>query len=109
MKTSYAILALALVGAGLPAYGADAATNWTDHCAKCHGPDGKGDTKSGRKLEIADLTDPKVQAKFKDEDVIKSIKEGIKDKAGKVAMKPIEGLSDDEMKALIPVVRGFKK
>ena len=24
-------------------------------------------------------------------------------------MKPIEGLSDDEMKALIPVVRSFKK
>ena len=32
-----------------------------------------------------------------------------KDKEGKLAMKPIEGLSDDEIKALIPVVRAFGK
>jgi cytochrome c551/c552 len=63
----------------------------------------------GKKLGIADLTDATVQAKFKDDEIIKFVKEGIKDKEGKLAMKPIEGVSDDDIKALIPVVRGFKK
>ena len=63
---------------------ADAAANWENQCAKCHGPDGKGDTKMGKKLAIADLTDAKVQAKFTDADAVKAMKEGIKDKDGKV-------------------------
>ena len=63
----------------------------------------------GRKLGIRDLSDAKVQAAFTDEAIVKAIKEGIKDKDGKVTMKPIEGLSESDMKALIPVVRGLKK
>lgn len=109
MKTSVRIICLMLASSALTTYGADAAANWTEHCAKCHGENGKGETKAGRKLEIADLTDSKVQAKFTDEEAIKAVKEGIKDKAGKMAMKPIEGLSDPEIKALIAIVRGFKK
>jgi cytochrome c553 len=109
MKTSRKILALSLGLAALSAYGADAAANWADQCAKCHGADGKGETKMGSKLGIADLTDAKVQASFTDEAAFKAVKEGVKDKNGKVAMKAIEGLTDDEIKALIPVVRAFKK
>lgn len=108
MKTSHRLLALVLASAALTTYGADAATNWSDQCAKCHGADGKGETKMGKKLGISDLTDAKVQAKFTDADVVKAIKEGVKDKDGKLAMKPIE-MSDDEMKALVPYVRGLKK
>lgn len=78
-------------------------------CAKCHGADGKGQTKMGQKLGIKDLTDPKVQAELKDEDAIKAIKEGVKDKEGKTLMKPMEGLSDDEIKALVQHIRNFKK
>ncbi len=109
MKNSHRLLALALTCAALSAYGADAAATWTDQCAKCHGADGKGETKMGKKLGIADLTDAAIQAKFTDADVLKFVKEGIKDKEGKLAMKPIEGLTDDDIKALVPVVRGFKK
>ena len=109
MKPSPQLLAVLLASAALSASGADAAANWENQCAKCHSPDGKGDTKMGKKLGIADLTDAKVQAKFTDADAIKSMKEGIKDKEGKLAMKPIEGLSDDEFKALVPVVRAFGK
>lgn len=89
---------------------ADAATNWSDKCAKCHGADGKGDTKMGRKLSIPDLSDAKVQAGFTDGDAVKAIKDGVKDKtSGKVSMKPIEGLTDDECKALATYVRTLKK
>jgi cytochrome c553 len=108
MKKLTYLLALAFAGA-ISARAADAAANWTEHCAKCHGPEGKGDTKMGKKLSIADLTDAKVQAKFTDADGIKAIKEGIKDKSDKVAMKPIEGLTEPEMKDLIAHVRTLKK
>ena len=63
----------------------------------------------GEKLSIKDFTDAKVQAEFKDEDAIKAIKEGVKDSDGKVKMKAIEGLSDDEIKALVQQVRSYKK
>lgn len=78
-------------------------------CAKCHGTDGKGDTKMGKKLGAKDYTDPKTQAELKDDAAFKAIKEGLKDKDGKQLMKPAEGLSDDEIKGLIAYMRTFKK
>ncbi len=109
MKISHQLAALALATAAFSAHGADAAANWTAQCAKCHGPDGKGDTKMGHKLDIADLTDAKIQAKFTDDDAFKAMKNGRTDASGKTTMKAIEGLSDDDMKALIPFVRALKK
>jgi len=109
MKTPRQILLLAFASAALSAFAADAAANWTEHCAKCHGDNGKGETKMGRKLGIADLTDAKVQAKFTDEQAVKAMKEGIKDKDGKVSMKPIENLAEADMKALAAYVRTLKK
>lgn len=109
MKTSPRLLTLAAALATLTAFAADGTTTWTDQCAKCHGADGKGETKMGKKLGIADLTDAKVQANFTDEAIVKAVKVGIKDKSDKVVMKPIEGLTDDDIKALVPVVRSFKK
>lgn len=111
MKTiqPLALLALALAGVALVASAADAGTNWKEHCAKCHGDGGKGDTKMGRKLSITDLTEAKVQERFTDEQAFKAMKEGIKDKDGKQTMKPAEGLSEADMKALVGYVRGLKK
>ena len=92
----------------LSASAADAKQTWDTTCAKCHGADGKGDTKMGKKLEIKDLTDSKLQASLKDEDMLKAIKEGVKD-GDKLKMKAAEGLTDDEMKALVANVRSLKK
>jgi len=86
----------------------DAKENYEKGCAKCHGADGKGKTKMGEKLGIKDLTDAKVQEAFKDEEAFKAIKEGIK-KDDKTLMKPAEGLSDADIKALVKLVREFKK
>ena len=112
MKSLPKLLVLTSAGvalAALVAFGADAATNWKEHCAKCHGDTGKGDTKTGKKLGVADLTDAAVQAKFTDEAAFKAMKEGLKDKSDKVTMKPIENVSDEEMKALVGYVRALKK
>ena len=87
---------------------ADVKENWEKSCAKCHGPDGKGDTKMGKKLEVKDFTDAKVQADMKDDAMLKAIKEGVKD-GDKTRMKAVEGLSDEEMKDLVAYVRKFKK
>ena len=103
------LVALAFAAVGSTAFGADAKANWDQHCAKCHGAEGKGDTKMGQKLGIKDYTDAKVQAEMKDDAAVKAIKDGLKDKDGKVLMKLAEGLSDDEIKALIAYMRAFKK
>jgi len=106
------LLAIALVGAtALYTSAADVKENWEKNCAKCHGPDGKGDTKMGKKLEVKDYTDPKVQDKMKEEEIIKAIKEGVKEKdSDKLKMKAFgDVLTDDEIKALVVYVRSFKK
>jgi cytochrome c553 len=109
MKLTHVLITVALTGAASLTRGADAASIWANECAKCHGEDGKGQTKMGKKLGIADLTDPKVQGNFSDDQAVKAIKEGIKDKEGKLAMKPIEGLTDADAKALVPLVRALLK
>ena len=93
----------------LTASAADAKENWEKSCAKCHGADGKGQTKMGQKLGIKDYTDAKVQAELKDDAAFKALKEGLKDADGKTLMKAAEGLSDDDIKALIAYVRTFKQ
>ena len=100
----FAVLAVAVVSA--PA--ADAKATWDKSCAKCHGVDGKGETKAGKKAEVKDMTDAKWQASFTDDKAFTSIKDGIKD-GDKIRMKPAEGLSDDEIKTLVAYVRTFKK
>jgi cytochrome c553 len=87
----------------------DVTPTWDKNCAPCHGKDGKGDTKIGQMLHVPDFTDAKAQAAFDDAQATKAIKEGIKDKDGKPLMKPFATLSDDEIKALVAHVRGFKK
>lgn len=109
MNTSHSLLALAIAGIAFNVNGAEAAANWSDQCAKCHGVDGKGETKMGKKLGIIDLTDSNAQAKFTDAEAFKAVKEGVKDKDGRLAMKPIEGLNDDDIKALISYVRSLAK
>ena len=106
------IIALCIVASALAlasAQAEDAKALYEKNCSKCHGPDGKGQTKMGQKLGIKDYTDAKVQAELKDEAATKAIKEGLKDKDGKVLMKPAEGTSDDDIKALVAHVRTLKK
>lgn len=93
----------------LAAQAGDAKAIYEKDCAKCHGADGKGQTKMGQKLGIKDYTDAKVQADLKDDAMAKAIKEGVKDKEGKTLMKPAEGIADEDIKGLVALIRGFKK
>jgi|SRR5215469_5730288 len=109
MKKLIAIsIAIAAIAAW-SARAADAKATFEEQCAKCHGADGKGQTKMGQKLGAKDYTDPKVQADLKDDEAIKAVKEGLKNADGKTLMKPAEGLSDDDIKGLVAYIRSFKK
>jgi len=108
MKKIVMLAAVFGFAAAISASAADAKDNWDSLCAKCHGPDGKGQTKMGQKLGVKDFTDAKVQADLKDETATKAIKEGLKDADGKTLMKPFDTLTDDEVKALVAYVRGLK-
>src|SRR5947207_11765159 len=113
MKTHTRLIRVGLVALLFAGYtaaqAADAKENWEKHGQKCHGADGKGQTKMSRQSGVKDYTDPKVQEELKDENAIKTIKEGIVEK-DKKRMDPYkEKLTDDEIKALITYIRNFKK
>ncbi len=106
LRTSLALAGITLASLALAA---DADANWKEKCMSCHGADGQGDTKMGKKLKVRSMTDAEFQASFTDADAVKAVKEGVKDATGKVKMKPIEGLADDEITALVAHVRSLKK
>jgi cytochrome c553 len=109
MKKLMIITVALLAAAAVSARAADAKENWDKNCKVCHGPDGKGKTKMGEKYSIKDYTDPKVQEGMKDEEMVKAVKEGVKD-GERTKMKAFgDKLSDDEIKALVKYVRAFKK
>jgi cytochrome c6 len=108
MKRTLVLAFLCVLGATAVARAADAKEIWEKQCAKCHGSDGKGDTKMGKKLEVKDYTDAKVKASMKDDEMADVIKKGKKE-GDKTKMKPFTDLSDAEIKALVAHIRSFKK
>ena len=106
--TKIALSSLVLSLATGVALAAPAAENWDNSCASCHGADGKGQTKTGKKLKLRDYTDAAVQAALKDEDMIKAIADGVK-VDGKEKMKGFsEEYSAEEIKDLVAYIRKFK-
>jgi mono/diheme cytochrome c family protein len=106
MKTLFLITAAAFLSAGLNASAADGSAIYTKECAKCHGADGKGDTKMGKKLKIKDLTAE--VGKLSDAQITASVKDGVKE-GDKMRMKPIKGLSDADIQAVVKFVKTLKK
>jgi mono/diheme cytochrome c family protein len=108
MKKLFTICAsMFLVAAG--AFAAeDAKALYDKHCAKCHGDDGKGQTKMGQKMNIKDYSDAKNWASLTDEKIFKAIKEGVVD-GDKTLMKPAKEVTDDEIKALTKFFGTLKK
>lgn len=109
MKKLILFAAMFGLAASLTAKGAEAKENWDTICAKCHGPNGDGNTKMGQKLGCRDFTDAKVQADIKDDAAFKALKEGLVADDGRKLMKPYDQLSDDDIKALVAYVRTLKK
>lgn len=109
MKNLFMLSVAAMALATLSARAGDAKAIYTDTCLKCHGADGKGDTKMGQRLGVKDYSTAAVQDALKDDVAFKSIKEGLKDKDGKNLMKASDGIADEDIKGLVTYMRTFKK
>jgi mono/diheme cytochrome c family protein len=108
MKRIILLAAVFGLTAATTAFADDAKDLWTANCAKCHGADGKGQTKIGQKLGIKDFTDPKVQAGLKDDAAASAIKNGLKSDDGRTLMKPYDALTDDQIKGLVAYIHTLK-
>ena len=72
-------------------------------CASCHGPDGKGETATGKAMKVKDLASDDVQ-KMSDADLTTVIAKG------KKPMPAYEGkLTNDQISDLVKWVRSLKK
>lgn len=108
MKKLIVMGAALLIAGSVSVRAADAKATWDKDCAKCHGTEGKGDTKLGKILKVKDFSSPKVQEEMKDEAMAKAIKDGVKE-GGRKRMRAFGDLSDSEVKALVTHIRSFKK
>ncbi len=108
MKMTTLLAAICVFAAITTTRAADAKATWEKDCAKCHGANGNGDTKMGKKLGVKDYTDAKVQSAMTDEEMTKAIKAGVK-KGGKTQMKAYPELSDADVKAMVAYIRAMKK
>ncbi len=108
MRTRIVACMLVALAGSLPCLASDGAELWTNLCAKCHGADGKGRTTMGRKLKLRDLGDAKVQAELTDEAIRDTIRNGRKSPSGSTLMKPAEGVTDEDIGALVLQVRKLK-
>jgi len=83
---------------------ADAAAEATykAKCAMCHGPDGKGETATGKMMKVKDFASEEVQ-KMSDADLTAAIS------TGKGKMPAFKTLSADQVKDLVAFIRAFAK
>ena len=99
------VVALATIGflsAPIKADAAAAEATYNAKCAMCHGPDGKGETTTGKMMKVKDLSSEEVQ-KMSDADLTSVIS------SGKSKMPPYKTLSADQMKNMVAYIRAFGK
>jgi len=94
---------------GLTAAGtlANAETNevFENHCAACHGLDGRARTPQGKKLKTRDLK----ESRLTDEELLRRIREGSKTPAGAVLMPPFaEILNHQEIQSAAQTAKAFR-
>ena len=98
-----------VLAAAVAAVAATPEENYKEHCSKCHGSDGRAQTRLGKKSGAQNFTDKQAQAKLTDDEAFKSIKNGRKNKNGEERMEGFGGdLSDQEITALVAYIRKFK-
>ncbi|HEY3303636.1 MAG TPA: c-type cytochrome [Candidatus Binatia bacterium] len=117
MKTSRGFFLLGFLSLGAVAPSSswsaeDAASLFNGLCSVCHGSSGRGDGPSAAGLhpKPADFTDCKVMAADSDQTLFKIIKEGGQS-VGRSTVMPSwkDSLSDEQIRSLVKLIRGFCK
>ncbi|MFT3869878.1 MAG: cytochrome c [Nibricoccus sp.] len=106
----HTLFLIVLIGSvALPASAAGAGAElFVENCVRCHGEDGRGHTKMGRKLKIVDLTSATLQARLTPERVFDSITNGKPDARGNERMPAFgEKLSEADRRLLANYVKTF--
>ena len=75
---------------------------YEQNCAKCHGPDGSGNTQIGKAVGAKDLRAPEA-LKLTDAQIATQIQQG------KGNMPPLSSLGKAQIDAIIPYLRGLGK
>jgi cytochrome c6 len=111
MKTIYrpfvAVVIFAALSETSAVFAAPAAENFENHCAKCHGDDGKGQTKPGKKLRVRDMTTAEYKKELDDAKALAVLKEGITKDGKEIKKSYTSELTEAEMIALIAFVRAL--
>ena len=107
-KQALALATAAILVAAGSAFAASASENFENHCTKCHGVDGKGQTKMGKKLNVRDMTADAYKKDLDDAKALTSLKDGIKKDGKEVKKSYASELNDAELKALVAYVRALK-
>jgi cytochrome c6 len=93
---------LVFLSAPAKADGAAAEATYKAKCTMCHGPDGKGETATGKMMKAKDFSLEEVQ-KMSDADLSSVIS------SGKGKMPPYKTLSADQVKDLVANIRALGK
>jgi len=103
MTAAVAVLAaIAFLSAPAKADNAAAEATYKAKCAMCHGPDGKGETATGKTMKVKDFASEEVQ-KMSDADLSDAISKG------KGKMPAYKTLTPDQVKDLVGYIRAFGK
>jgi mono/diheme cytochrome c family protein len=97
-----AILAAAVFLGPLAKSDDSAGSTYKAKCAACHGPDGKGETATGKSMKVKDLASDEVQ-KLSDADLSASITNG------KGKMPAYKTLTSEQVKSLVVYIRSLAK
>lgn len=106
MKTTCFAACLLLAA---PALAGEAQDIYGKKCAGCHGDDGQGHTRMGKKWHAPNFTSPKYQAKTTDAEMKKTIEDGVyEDGVHKMPAWKAK-LTGAQIDELVQLVRAFGK
>jgi cytochrome c6 len=107
-KLIICIVAFGLVLIGASFFGTAASADnpgeatYKSKCQACHGPDGKGETPTGKAMKVKDFSSEEIQ-KMSDADLSAAISNG------KGKMPSYKSLSADQVKDLVAYIRSLGK
>src|ERR1700730_5038998 len=92
----------------LPAAASETSELFEKKCSVCHGVDGKGETKMGKKFHAPDFTGDKWQKETTDKEIQKAIEEGIVENGKRKMPAWKDKLTAEQIADLGKYARAFK-